>query len=397
MNDSSNRYMRGQALLPFALVTPILLLIMFSVIDFGRVFYNQVSGPAVPDNPPIGCYNLALDSSPIYGGDVVVVDPGMLCPEDDLFFDEGAVVTFLAIPASGYNFIQWIDDASGTNITGTVTMTEDKSVTAVFESPLECLFLDASVTPTDTAGMILPVTHYSCEEDFRAGWLDGTLVWLNAIPNSGYSFVDWSGDANGSNNPVDVLLTGRDQQITANFVADGCYPLAVTPIPAAGGSYEAAPAENCPGGWLDGTAVTFNALPNSGYTFNSWEGYAVGVNPITMTMAPTQTSYIDLYFESPLECNFLDASVIPYSAAGAILPITPFNCEEDFRDGWLDGTLVRLNAIPSAGYSFIEWSGDANGSNSPIDVLFIGGDQQITARFSCDDCNYVFLPMILKQ
>lgn len=48
-------------------------------------------------------------------------------------YKEGTDVTLTAIPASGWKFVKWTGDASGTSSSVTVTMNSDKNVQAVFE------------------------------------------------------------------------------------------------------------------------------------------------------------------------------------------------------------------------------------------------------------------------
>ncbi len=55
----------------------------------------------------------------------------------------------------------------------------------------------------------------------------GQTVTLNAIPDSGWSLSGWSGDASGSNNPLDVVMNA-DKNITATFVNIPSYTIAVT-------------------------------------------------------------------------------------------------------------------------------------------------------------------------
>ncbi|MCW4043139.1 MAG: hypothetical protein NWE90_05390 [Candidatus Bathyarchaeota archaeon] len=46
----------------------------------------------------------------------------------------------------------------------------------------------------------------------------GTYVTIEAIPNSGYEFTGWSGDASGATNPITIAMDS-DKSITANFSA----------------------------------------------------------------------------------------------------------------------------------------------------------------------------------
>jgi uncharacterized repeat protein (TIGR02543 family) len=53
-------------------------------------------------------------------------------------------------------------------------------------------------------------------------YASGTPVTLTAMPNLGYSFNNWSGDASGSSNPVPVTMN-EDKTVMANFAGSGLY------------------------------------------------------------------------------------------------------------------------------------------------------------------------------
>jgi len=105
----------------------------------------------------------------------------------------------------------------------------------------------------------------------------GTQVSVTAVPNSGYQFSGWSGDASGTSNPTTITMDS-DKSITANFIRQ--YTLTIvagtggttSPLP---GSYD----------YDSGTQVSVTATASSGYQFSGWSGDASGtVNPITITM-----------------------------------------------------------------------------------------------------------------
>lgn len=55
---------------------------------------------------------------------------------------------------------------------------------------------------------------------------DGDVVYLIAYPNYGWSFLTWSGDLNGSNNPVNLVMDS-DKVVTAHFVLSNTLYLTV--------------------------------------------------------------------------------------------------------------------------------------------------------------------------
>jgi len=79
-------------------------------------------------------YNLTMIVDPIGKGTTVPTVTGS--PHN---YPDGQVVTLTANAITGWHFVNWTGDASGTNPTTTVTMDSDKSVTANFEEDDPCL------------------------------------------------------------------------------------------------------------------------------------------------------------------------------------------------------------------------------------------------------------------
>ena len=104
---------------------------------------------------------------------------------------------------------------------------------------------------------------------------------LKAIPNSGFTFSGWSGDASGTANPIQITMNGN-KSVTASFapVTPDTYTLN-TPS-SAGGSIIRNPDKPT---YQSGEAVTLTAVPANGYQFGGWNGDASGWgNPIQITM-----------------------------------------------------------------------------------------------------------------
>jgi len=117
----------------------------------------------------------------------------------------GTVVNLTAVPALGYQFVNWSGDASGTALSVPVTMDGNKNVTANFE-PIPVYY---TLTTNATNGSITGATS-------GTQYLAGTQVTLTAVPASGYSFTGWSGGATGTINPVTVTMDA-DKTVNASF------------------------------------------------------------------------------------------------------------------------------------------------------------------------------------
>ncbi|MCE5250760.1 SUMF1/EgtB/PvdO family nonheme iron enzyme, partial [bacterium] len=126
-------------------------------------------------------------------------------------YDSGTVVMITAIPASGYRFVSWTGEvASSTNATTTVTMTGNITVMAVFEKippPQYTLTLAVNTNGWGTTSPSVGAHTYD----------EGTVVTITATPESGYRFVNWTGNvADMGKVTTTVTMTGN-MTVTANF------------------------------------------------------------------------------------------------------------------------------------------------------------------------------------
>ncbi|WP_299625211.1 InlB B-repeat-containing protein [uncultured Tenacibaculum sp.] len=277
-------------------------------------------------------------------------------------YDDGASVELTATPDAGYQFDGWSGDATGTTNPLTITMDTDKTVTAMFSKIQRTLTINAtngsvSTNPNPTGGT----------------YDDGTSVELTATPDAGYQFDGWSGDATGTTNPL-MITMDANKTVTAMFSK---IQRTLT-INATNGSVSTNP--NPTGGtYDDGTSVELTATPDAGYQFDGWSGDATGTtNPLTITMDADKTVTANFsLIQRTLTVNAINGTVnisVPTFGPKNINntpTISQFN----------DRTIVRLEAIPDAGYKFDGWSGDITSTANPVDVV-MDADKTITAMFS---------------
>ncbi len=133
-------------------------------------------------------------------------------------FPYGATIELTATPASGWHFVGWDGDLSGSSNPVTLVMDENKNVAAVFEQ--DPPILRTLTIQVSGLGWVCPSggTYY-----------DGQTVELTPIGDSGSAFIRWSGDVSSdqeSAQPLSVLLD-RNRTITAVF---GDAPVPPTPV-----------------------------------------------------------------------------------------------------------------------------------------------------------------------
>ncbi|MEZ4515548.1 MAG: hypothetical protein R3C44_01485 [Chloroflexota bacterium] len=135
-------------------------------------------------------------------GGVILKDP------DKATYGYGESVELKAAPYGGWVFDGWSGALSGTNITETLVITTDLSVTATFHQETYTL----NVTSTGPGEVIVdPVKDEYFFDD---------IVTLTAVPDSDlYELEGWGGDLLGTGNPA-VIAIQKDTNVSASFVLD---------------------------------------------------------------------------------------------------------------------------------------------------------------------------------
>lgn len=125
----------------------------------------------------------------------------------------------------------------------------------------------------------------------------------------------------------------------------------------------------------EGSSVTLSAIPSSEYLFVRWSGAANGSsNPIQVSM----NSDKNITAQFALKKYPLNIETVGSGAVNETIISTGKGTEYD------SGTIVRLEAIPSTGYYFSQWSGDLNGTQNPATIT-IGEPKNVVARFEKED------------
>ena len=135
--------------------------------------------------------------SPPTGGGSVTRTP------NNIFYSIGDVVTVTQTPAAGYTFSGWSGACSGSG-SCVVTMGGNRTVTANY-TPIEYTL---AVTPSGSGSV--------ARNPSQSSYHYGDSVQLTATPETGWSFVRWSGDLTGSTNPASITINGN-KTISALF------------------------------------------------------------------------------------------------------------------------------------------------------------------------------------
>ena len=291
-------------------------------------------------------YELHVTSST--GGSVSTLPTGINQPFDSF-------VSITATPDNGFYFTGWTGDNIGdlNSTSTTIRISGDHSIHANFaEIPINKFLLQLHASPVFAANSLSGAGTYDQNQS----------VVISAVPNSGYSFINWSGNTVSDENATSTTVTvSQDLNITANFsLTQHTLQLSA----GIGGSVSEVNSS-----YDYGSVVPILATPETGFNFLKWEGNGSIENQFSASTNTTivQDSNITAKFEK-ITCN------ISVAIAGK---------------GFVDGTGIyeygdncTLSASPSKGYYFDKWSGNGiEESNDSIMHINPTQDLNISAKF----------------
>jgi hypothetical protein len=165
-----------------------------------------------------------------------------------------------------------------------------------------------TLTVDSTEGGAFTVNNVTVLEKMILTFKAGTMVSLNATPDSGYQFVRWTGDAYAVDNihaSETIITMNGDYSITAEFEIPPPVQYTLNIIGPAHGSV-ITPVEGRFFIYEEGTVVDLVAEPDNGYEFVRWTGDVdtiADVNASSTTITMNGDYYISAHFrEIPIVC-----------------------------------------------------------------------------------------------
>lgn len=258
-----------------------------------------------------------------------------------------------AFPNAGYNFVSWTENGTvvSTDNPWDFNVTGDRTITANFASA-NGVTITASSAPANggtTSG--------------GGGYAIGANVTLNATPNAGFAFSNWTdGGTVVSNSASYSFAASANRALVANFVS--AIAINTASNPAAGGTTSGG------GSFASGASVTLTATPNAGYAFTNWTEGAVVVSTspsFTFTASAPRT----------LTANFAQGWTITTSASPALGGTITGG------GSVADGASVTLIVTANPGYQFAKWTeGGADVSTNANYSFTATADRTLVATFT---------------
>jgi hypothetical protein len=193
-------------------------------------------------------------------------------------------------------------------------------------------------------------------------YLSSTSVAVTAVPEAGWSFLFWTGDASGSSNPLNVAMHS-DKRIQAVFGTT------LSTTVQGDGQVSVYPSS---GPYYFGQIVRLTAVPGLGSYFGVWGNAADGsTNPLYFTVTNAIPVVSSLFVTNGSGQVTLTAKV---NGHGSVTVSPQANV-------YSTGQSLTLTASAAPGQSFVNWTGDATGSQNPLSIV-LNQNEVVTANFT---------------
>jgi len=299
------------------------------------------------------------------------------------------VVTLSAQATPGSTFIGWSGAVTSSQLTETLTITENSVVTATFAEEAYTLDLDVVTNNVNANNSEAGGTVAATPSKNFYGFNEQVNLVATAKP--GWLFSGWSGGATGSDASISVIIT-ENTAITATFTQQQ-YTLTRATAGPGTGTITVSPDQAT---YLFGEVVTVEAVAATGSLFDGWSGAISGTAP-TMTLTITEDTNILATFaqkEYQVAVTVLGGQGSEIGGTVAISPEGPY----------FFNSKVTLTATPSEGYHFSHWSADPTQlaeTNSTLEIT-VTEDVLYFANFEKDEVIVIeedakiFLPLISR-
>jgi hypothetical protein len=315
--------------------------------------FLQVIGLSSDFSQQSSVYSVTLESVPVYTLQTSVAGSGTISinPASGPYASN-SIVTLTATAATNWAFAYWTGAASGSQNPLPLTINASTSVQAFFVPTAFPLTLGTlgggSVLANGLA--IAPATYYPAN----------STVFLSATASNGWSFLDWQGNAGGTNDPLNLTVTQADN-VTAVFGSP------VTNKTVGGGAVILSQ----PNPIAYGANVFAAAVPSNGNYFVTWSGAASGTNtPYALTVTNTGLGVNALF--APLPSGKYSLSVV-IAGNGSVTQVP-------YQNSYNYGQQVSLSASSGNTNANFSWSGAVSATNSSL-ILTVTSNLVVQANF----------------
>lgn len=228
-----------------------------------------------------------------------------------------------------------------------------------------------SVTVPSAFSLIVKGTDGGTVNDVSNSYISGAKISLTATPSSGYSFIEWTSNGEGTfedSKARETTFTMPAKNVTVTATFGKTYKFVIM-------SSNGGKVWDVDGNYYEGQSVKVSAIPGDGYVFDSWVSSDGGkfndskAVSTTFTMPANATTVTATFKESGQQTNKPEVT-------------TPEDNVDDVETGMFEikttvvgngnivinqnraheGQKITVRATAQAGYVFSSWSSDGGGS-----------------------------------
>ena len=293
-------------------------------------------------------YQLTTGADPVEAGNVTQIAPEA---------EEGESIEITASANQHWVFIGWQGDLTGAQNPASILMDMDKSVTASFvkrDYPLTINIMGSGEVNEEV------VTARATE------YQHGNVVQLTAVPSENWEFGGWSGGDDSSEIEIIVEVDGP-VTITATFNRKE-FTLATETNGAGSIAKELISGTQTDGGYLFESEVELNAVADTGWVFNGWDG------DLTGSETPQQL-FMDSNKNVTATFEELAFTVTIQTEGSGNATVNPD------KEVYRLGDELLFEAVPASGNEFLGWSGSFSEKSRTVTKV-LEQDLEVKATFS---------------
>ena len=280
-------------------------------------------------------------------------------------YAHATVLKLTAEPDFGWEFIEWRGEAEGSNPELEVEIDGPVELTAVFgrvDFELKLRIEGGGEVEQEIVQSKVTTDDYPFE----------TMVQLTAVAANGWEFSNWSGDVEGTE-PVILVAIDNNREVTVTFDRI-IYPVSIEST--GEGSVqkrvdgEVTNADNFP----FETELELVSQPASGWEIEEWivNGESLGRSD-NVTISVEGETVIEARFELiRYEVN------VSLTGSGSLVRRVNGQVTTDTRYSF--GTILEIEAVPQANWSFAGWTGGIRSSNPKL-TIFVDSDVNLDLDF----------------
>ena len=320
-------------------------------------------------------------------GSGVITGTGISCGHDcnEILASE-TTVTLTATPSTGSALTSWTGCNSTNGNFCTVTMSQNKTVTATFTLNQYTL----SIQKTGTGNGTVTGTGISCGSDCSESLNYETTVTLTATPSTGSALTSWTG-CNSTNGNFCTVTMSQNKTVTATFTLNvQQYMLSVLKTGTGTGTVTGGGincGSDCSETLADGNTVTLTANPSIGSALTSWTGCnSTNGNFCTVTMSQNKT------VTATFTLNQCTLSIQRGGCGNGTVTGTGISCGSDCSESFAYGTAVSApTAAADSGSVFARFYRGTNHVSST--TWTINSNWTVTALFGLEAYNVCVQPV----